>query len=832
MELCRNSNWILKETEYLDLFTNNNQKIKTKELESVFNSIFNQEILIKARHQLNKKLFLCLTSNKDLIIKIVVCSYQDIKSYYKRKKKVEDLGEGFIKPLISGFGFIGYWVLIEKFDSALVVSLSDYLKIFEHINKEKLIEFVVELILKIVDRLIGFKDIELSSVILHPDNIFFIFKDENYLDFDIKFKSYGGVDLSKGLDNNERKKEKSYYFNDVGTLGIFSIIYYCLNFRKSRSFFMLHTLPEHIIKEKLKKMKRICGITNLYIYFKRKTLQELKSSLKLSTFKYLLGITKEPPPQLSTSSLFTAFYLSSSEIIEKSLNLLIKNPQNIICLKPKYFYTSLVKRFSNKIQSQNEYSSKMLTVIFNFFTRLTKISKEKTFSASLPLVWKIFDSFLNIKKSKIRKPLKLIIKNIRKFSTFTILNLLDKTRILQSIYHNFSLKVSNIYLYYSYNPKPINNIESFMKSLKKPDKMFILTLINHIPVHIKLKYSYKILELLDTFLSTYQQIFNSLDLKENLKYRLMVLDIVYEVLVAASTSYTQNRLGLCYENNYCFRVSPLMVKCLYCNATYCVVCAKEHINLDHTIEFLSNFKLEPNEVFKCHSRKKVQSKLPHPLHSMFPAYEKFPVNRIIKTDNHFIVKGDKFKFNNQSELFICYYTEIQFSFLSSEDFSINFPESRVVYHNFKERLTSGGSFICAVPKLASGDTLGFGYTSDRYLFFTYNGMNLCMYISLLQVEVSVSISFKNHPVKPILTQPGQSLYTNEAFTFPDKSSILNYPKLLQNMIFLYDFRKSAEAGKDQAAKILLLKSLYKSSDLNSSFLCHLQQNPKDPFFPF
>jgi hypothetical protein len=137
-----------------------------------------------------------------------------------------------------------------------------------------------------------------------------------------------------------------------------------------------------------------------------------------------------------------------------------------------------------------------------------------------------------------------------------------------------------------------------------------------------------------------------------------------------------------------------------------------------------------------------------------------------------------------------------------------------------------------VPKLASGDTLGFGYTSDRYLFFTYNGMNLCMYISLLQVEVSVSISFKNHPVKPILTQPGQSLYTNEAFTFPDKSSILNYPKLLQNMIFLYDFRKSVEAGKDQAAKIILLKSLYKSEDLNSSFLCHLQQNPKDPFFPF
>ena len=405
--------------------------------------------------------------------------------------------------------------------------------------------------------------------------------------------------------------------------------------------------------------------------------------------------------------------------------------------------------------------------------------------------------------------------------------------MLQSIFPHYSAKVSDIYLYYSYGSQAINSIESLMKGLKKSDKMFVLSLINHVPIHVKLQHSYKILELIDTFMSAYQQVFNSFDLKENLKYRIMALDIVYEVLVAASTSYKQNRLGSCYPNSYCFRVSPLMVKCLYCNATYCVVCAKEHINLDHAVEFLSNFKLEPNEVFKCYSRKSFQAKQPHPLRSMFPAYEKFPVKQITKSNNHFTVKGDKFKFSQtDSELFICYYTEVQFAFLSSEDFTINFPESRVTYHNFKERLTLGGSFICAVPRLASGDTLGFGYTSDKFLFFTYNGMNLSTYISLLQVEVSVFILFKNHPAKPILTQPAQSLYTNEAFTFPDKTSILNYPSLLQNMVFLYDTRKTPEASKDQAAKTLLLKSLYKPGDFPHTLLSQVLQNPKDPFLPF
>jgi hypothetical protein len=820
MEVYRNSS-ILDQFFYQNTSDlNDSEKVKKMQVSKLLSSLFDADIKVIAISKSLSNLFLCSSCQKEFVILVKPVKYKDIKEYQKRFQIFSRLSDHFFKPESFAFGFDGSWILAEKFLPLTSISLESYLKA-KSFRKHEMLEFLVKLIIKFSEILNAFNHFELEIFSVDPKDVVLLFSFDSRNEFEVKFtvsKDFNILSASEYniVKNNEKKLIKK------ATFSLCSIIYYCLNFKRTQIFTNFFNFSRKAIMLKLQKIKHICGITNLFSYLNKKSIIKLQSSKKILTWRYLLGFNDLDLPNYSTSSLFTMFHLKSKELHEKAMKILTSNSRIILDFKPQYFYASLIKKFSNILPTRKIYERKIIEITFNVIGKVLQNPRPKLLSAILPLLGKILESNLNLKKPFIIKNLELIVKNFMNFPTFSIVKLMIKTERLHQIYQKNPKENSEIFLNFAYclnkNDQKafLETIQTLKKKLIKDEIFLLLKFFKIIPIHIKLQFSYNLLYSIEDFLASVESTLERMSLKESLKQRMIVFDIFYELLASSKISYDQNRLGRCYQNFYCFRSSPLMIKCLSCCKTYCLVCGKGHIDLNHSIEYLSSFKLNDQNAFFCNTEDQSQQKLPHPAHGMFPYYEKCPVDELHQVGNDFHLKIDKINTSIKptKELFIFYYTEIEFYSLSSEDFSIFFIEANIEVNNFHERCTRDESFICKVPKIGSGDTFGFGITSDNYLFFTFNGMNLLEYISLSSSSVSVFFKFRKHPKRPDLQQPNFSLYTTEAFTFPEKSAILSFSSILKCLKILYSSRKHAEAAENQASKIVLLESLYKPEEFN------------------
>lgn len=812
------------------------------ELESFLSSIFLKKVKVLSEFSEPNK-YLCIVSELKVVVHLTQTTFSQVKNKISLLKVFKNLDDDLVQQLKYDYGFNRYWYFVTYSESDLSCNLLMFLKLFQGNFP---VEFILKLIIQYVRIGLSLKQLGIFVKKLPPEYLilsFFPCLNKNEISVSYKMspligeKGHNYIEFTnKKLEPQQKDcndKSSQDLYKSLGSefcMSLASIIYCCLTYKTTGEFQDLSALNAKQLKSELKKLPQITGLRNFIDYLKSKSFKDLEKNRKISTWNYILGYSQTLPEIFSPSGLCTGYFCDSSSIINKTFQILLKHKKILENLKEKYFTTALQKKIVKHLTEINRYDIEILDFLYVFIEKVYNYKKSINISVYIPLVYNIFQSQLDFKSKAIFEISAKIIIYLQKGPTLSLLRICQQSGHFDFFYSKIIHNAENLNYALPYlGDSALDKLKLHLKTLHIGQRLSIIELFHQIPPHTKLQNPFEILSELENLLSQ-ETLFLNLTTKENIAKRLEIFDIVYEVFIGINQARLANREGKCYENSFCYRICPVMIKCLYCSHTYCIICGRSHTYLNHPIEYLTHFKLKNRAFTKC-SQKEIEP-LADPLHlthKMFPAYEQFPVQRMTLNNGVFSISTDWIKLHESPEAYIVYYSEVFFETLASEDFVIEFEGSKVVLNNNKAVCSRNKSIVCSLPKIGSGDNLGFGLTSDQYLFFTYNGFNLSKYIQLFTNEVRITINFENSPIKPVLVQPVQSLYTGESLLIPDKSSLFEFPKLLKNMTTLWKLRKLPEASQDITAKLISFKSLYKEEELISlpsykKFLEHKQDN--------
>ena len=285
------------------------------------------------------------------------------------------------------------------------------------------------------------------------------------------------------------------------------------------------------------------------------------------------------------------------------------------------------------------------------------------------------------------------------------------------------------------------------------------------------------------------------------------------MLQAAREAKENNNLGKCYKNPLGYNVSPIMIYCRNCNNSYCIPCGQWHFETNHHIAFITNVKLK---VFTCGENSKIFYE-PHLSNKISPRYEQFPVNITKIINNYYFYESNLINILPIDYIDIIYYTEILFALVYTEKIYIKIQGTGIVWNNFLNKCLKNKIEVSNAPRIGSNDTIGIGITSDKCVFFTYNGFNLLKYINFSCDSIKIILKIKGDK-EPILMQPLRSLFV-DGFTYFEKEMIVHYKKILKLFIFLHKYKTQIAKKCSDSSNIFNvftdLKALYTSEQYES-----------------
>lgn len=799
-----------------DLKTCKNSKFDIK---SIISCILNQDIKSLSPSKKNSSVYKVQTASKTLTIKLEPIKYSELKTCLQAYEKIKVLQLNSILSKSFEYTYINNtWVLATICETSYDYTLEDIVnKLSSHPESCFPIEYLIQVF---VNCFLAYRDLQNHGVFIQDIDLSCICFKVNKQNPD-RINVFLLLDLinSKFLLHCAKVHFSSIELETFDRNFLYSlgkVIYLTLLMQGTES--NIHGNFEELpFVPGLSKILHRLFNDHLWLHEK-----DFLFSKLLKTWEFLIKDTK-PPLNSSMTGLYSAFFFTSNDIKEKALNFLTKNIENSSRYSKIFSQHSVRSKFFNYLSTL----PRLGLEIGQFL--LTQISKNKSNDRTKDLETLISLSYLlskveyNSLDNSIQSDISKGILILSQSKTLTILNLFYNGKLLRTLMSKDSNELRYLLKLTPYiGPSAIGELSNQYHD----NNIDLLELIEHVPIHFKLKNVFLIADMINSVLGEIDYDDKNLNLP---LYR--AFKVIYELLSAAKMAKDANFQGICYRNTHNYNVAPVMAECLKCKKIFCVVCGHEHEKL-HEISYLTYFAIKDQACSNNFSY--LNSDLN--FQKCFPIFEDFELLRKLENRNLVFYEGIKGENDQEGKIFLdqfdvdemAYYTEFYFEELYTENFDIEIVGSGVVVKNLKEEIVKNGVSAGKFPRIGCFDTVGVGVFAKGIIFFTYNGFNLRKFVDFSGDSLLIRIVFKeitNISEKSRVTRVKKDdfLYIGACFDYLDKRFASRYLKIVRH--FCLKFKKFK--GKSLQTKanimdvILHIKGLFNEKDIMEIF------NPDD-----
>ena len=218
------------------------------------------------------------------------------------------------------------------------------------------------------------------------------------------------------------------------------------------------------------------------------------------------------------------------------------------------------------------------------------------------------------------------------------------------------------------------------------------------------------------------------------------IQILREIINEGKLAHEYNKAGKCYKNEFSYNSSVLMVFCKKCNQYMCLVCGSSHTDPDHSLSYVRSNK-------PC-KKSSENLELVKDLFEIKEICMSF-FDSLGNSNEESTFSSDK----SSEEVSITTLEEINPIYDDSRHSTLLYYELEIIDAGFSENISIGidgvgvrysgntgiitdsiESFKQQAPRYGTGDVVGIGLTSSHFLYFTFNGYNLHIYIKCNDVK--------------------------------------------------------------------------------------------------
>lgn len=604
---------------------------------------------------------------------------------------------------------------------------------------------------------------------------------------------------------------------DCGTclqkIGLIFYYFLTLDLENEDLMEMMNKKPNLLIKN----LPKFPGIEDFFKEFMHLNVKDIGNNSYFKTFAYIFNpkgnLLNPSTPALLGTFYFTNKFISLTgfDILASKLELFKSTDNELFTLKTQRKIIVFLRKFDDFDKN---------TCLFSmiFISKVLSYKKGIYFSYSIILFHKFASSkSLDLADQEIRKELLVLLQQIKHIPTLTPINILNKNNIITNLLVNYYEESKFILKILPFlGDHALDSIKNLQNINIQAYNSRCIILLHLIPIHFRLHTTFSIIDLIEETINIYTK--NLASVQEKVKILRIALKIVYEFMHAACDCKKHNQAGRCYKNSKKYRVSPIMLMCKSCHSYYCLSCGQAHEDALHEVEYLTNSMLMEKGKLECKGREIEYGEIDyHHSQESAPQYYKFLLDNKVYDDDFDVYTSQEIEISNSTELHICYYTELKFEDLNSEDIVINIKNTGISFNNCIAQCTRNDIFICKMPHIGDYDTLGLGFTSDKCLFFTYNGHRLGKLIDFMTNVVIIEVKIRNFSEKTVVISPDYSIYTGECFFYMEKLMISKYPNILKACKLLTKICKSNLKLVDLTHDLVALdiKELYSESDVKS-----------------
>lgn len=536
--------------------------------------------------------------------------------------------------------------------------------------------------------------------------------------------------------------------------------------------------------------------------------------------------------KLSSSVLFGSFITKNTNIIQQSISVLEKNLDLVEKFKELWVSKNVHEHILLYLSTYHCQSSATAFFVLKMIRKLKSFKCFFTSAYSIPMLYMTFRHNYDLNNEKLRAELILVLKDILKYKTNTVAFMLYHSQIFQRLIRLYPDEAGFLIHYTPYLGEiSVDVIKNLRKYYKFQDYFQPLALLQEIPVHFKLQSTFDLINTIEIFFSI------EISVDFLMAYSVfMSFNLILELLKESKEAKYSNKVGKCYRNPYNFRVSPIMARCETCkeNTNLCIPCSIKHELEGHTINYVTNSLISD---FACASTDWGFDSLVHETQKISPRYSKLIIPHdettnlgYLRTSNsnrsspqtslytslsdfntfldgdfvnsQWVFTSEPVSFLTLEELDVIFYREVIFTMLYNENLIIKIIGTGISINNTNCFIRNNSQILGKMPKIGTGDTLGIGFTSDRHVFFTYNGFNLLKYYKFVASTVSIEITIPYYPEPSVVQSPEFSLYVGDGLIYLEKDMALRYEKTFSTYCkVLKKVKRQKKTGKERGKSI-------------------------------
>ncbi|CAG9325464.1 unnamed protein product [Blepharisma stoltei] len=468
------------------------------------------------------------------------------------------------------------------------------------------------------------------------------------------------------------------------------------------------------------------------------------------TWLYLFKETERDSLDLSeldSKALISSFYFKDKHIRKRGFEQLFAKD----CGVPKILSTMPncfdVTRTVIKVATHYKFYEENKEFLVNALVALNELMKNNAWirAESGPLgLYRLFYIKLDFTNAKLRKEIIRYLSLLCKNNTLTALIIAKQKRIINDLlYPRYLNESSDLTVMLPFCGRAnIKRIKIFRDYRVIGNDFEEILALSAIPIHFKRQRPEIILDQIQELMSrmvktsTVSQEFN-----ESLS---IALEIIYEVLFKCKHEHEINRSGECcklFTKSHSYNTIPFLTKCTRCNMNFCPACSRFHSSSQsHSLQFLI-YTLNPKATCACASA--------HP--SAFTSavlsdlreekqIELFATGGV-EHENHIYHTEKESKeisitsvaeinvFNDDIRPVTIFYYEVYVQRAGlTGNIKVGLEGTGVEYCGDTGDILMDGEVIEHGPRFGSKDVVGIGITSSYYVYFTYNGFNLHLYV--------------------------------------------------------------------------------------------------------
>lgn len=288
--------------------------------------------------------------------------------------------------------------------------------------------------------------------------------------------------------------------------------------------------------------------------------------------------------------------------------------------------------------------------------------------------------------------------------------------------------------------------------------------LSAVPIHFKRQRPELVLEQVETVMNRIRKS-NTIS-QEYSECLCISLEIIFELLFKCKHEHEINRSGECckvFTKTHNYNTTPFLVRCIKCDTSFCVACARNHAKYDgNQLRFLT-YTLNSKATCNCsikHEAAFISAVLCELKESK--TLNMFATSGIKVNEHEFNTSKDSSEisitstnkitiFNDDSRPITLFYYEVYIKRAGiTENIIIGFDGTGVEYSGWTGEILKNSEVIGNGPRFGSKDIIGIGLTSSYFIYFTFNGFNLHIYVEcepIREIRPLVRLHGKNIRVK-------------------------------------------------------------------------------------